>query len=74
MRTLGKSTILSAAFLMSSGIAASAAVKDYHASAPHPASWYYNPYTTASAPCPEGSAGNGPEVCKRIVHPSVPLR
>ena len=41
--------------------------------APHPASWYYDPYTNGSSPCPEG--GDPAELkCRVLIPPSYPTR
>jgi hypothetical protein len=37
---------------------------------PTPVSWYNDPYTSGGTVCPEGGTGAGPEICKKIIHPS----
>ena len=40
---------------------------------PHPASWYYDPYTNGSSPCPQG--GDPAELkCRVLIPPSYSTR
>ena len=90
MPMLGKSAVLSLAFLAGAAIAANAdpqyrqpldpqlpvpppANAAPAGRAPHPASWYYDPYTNGSTPCPEG--GDPAQLkCKALISPSYPTR
>jgi hypothetical protein len=40
----------------------------------HPASWYYDPYTSSSTVCAQGGENGGPEQCKRLISPAYPMR
>jgi hypothetical protein len=39
---------------------------------PHPASWYYDPYTSGSSSCPQGGDPSGPK-CDVLIPPSYPI-
>jgi hypothetical protein len=41
--------------------------------APHPASWYYDPYTNGASACPEGGPGGDPK-CHILIPSSYPAR
>ena len=49
-------------------------IKVVRAPTPVPVTWYYDPYTSCSGPYPQGGTGNGPEICRRELHPSTPSR
>jgi hypothetical protein len=85
MRDLGKSAVLSMAVLAGAMTAADAdpqyspppdprlsavpSIASPAVAPPHPASWYYDPYTHGAAPCPQGVEGNGPK-CAVLIPPS----
>jgi hypothetical protein len=86
MRALENSPVLSVALLVGAAIAANA--EQYRppqlsilpppaaalaSRAPHPSSWYYDPYTSHSTVCPEGGTAGG-DICTRLISPSGPTR
>jgi hypothetical protein len=85
MHTFGKSAVLSVVFLVGALIAANAdpqyprspdprllavpSMAPQAVAPPHPANWYFDPYTNGGAPCPQGIEGNGPK-CAVLIPPS----
>ena len=80
IRPLGPIAVLSVVFLVGASLVACAPQSSTPpvntapvGIAPHPASWYYDPYTNGASVCPEGGDSTDPK-CHVLIPSSYPTR